>query len=157
MLHEVSGLNPLDLALLPQLTQLRHLSMVAPKSDTWLGLAPIRLLTKLRCLKQLEWIPCEKALSGLKSKAGQEQLDAFALFVTRGNSSSLVSPVSSLAVLTLPVALGKYERLAGVAEQLMKGGCQVKLLTPSYCEHSGCEGVRGSRVGRLLSGLGFRM
>ena len=99
VLHEVSGLNPLDLALLPQLTQLHHFSMVAPKPDTWLGLAPIRLLTKLRCLKQLEWIPCEKALPGLKSKTAQEQLDTFALFVTRGNSSSLVSPVSSLAVM----------------------------------------------------------
>jgi hypothetical protein len=127
--------------------------MVAPKPDTWLGLAPIRLLTKLPCLKQLEWIPSEKSLPGLKSKAAVQQLDALGLFVTGCNSSS-----SSLAVLTLPVALGKYERLAGVAEQLMKAGCQVKLMTPSYCEHVGTEGVRGSsRVGRLLSGLGFRV
>lgn len=70
-LHEVMGLTPRDIALLPLLTSVRRLSMIASKDDTWLGLAPLRLMTKLDNLKHLDWVPADKALP---TKLRQEDL-----------------------------------------------------------------------------------
>jgi hypothetical protein len=134
-LHEVTGLTPSDLALLPLLVHLRDLSLIAPRSDVWLGLGPLKLLTKLKGLRHLEWVPSDKALPGrARMAAALQPLLAF----------------TQLNVVTLPVALAKFDQLVEVSDK-MPAGVTLKMLTPCYCEH--CTPVKPSRLTRLFSGL----
>ncbi len=132
-LHEVAGLRPRDVALLPFLVSLKWLTMVAPRDDAWLGLAPLRLLTKLPGLRHLDWVPSERAAPG---RLRPEDARAILLF-------------EHLHVLTLPAALGGCGRLQAVGNR-MAGGCQLRVMAPVYCEHA-ARGARASPMRRLLS------
>lgn len=131
-LHELSGLRPRDVALLPLLASLRRLAVVAPKDDAWLGLAPLRLLSELRCLRQLDWVPSERALHGRLRAGDAQALLAF----------------GHLHVLTLPACLAGCERLGALGARL-PGGCQLRLMAPAYCEHA--RAGKASRMQRLIS------
>ena len=132
-LHELSGLKPRDVAQLPLFASLRRLSLVAPKDDAWLGLAPLRLLAPLGGLRQLDWVPSERALA---ARLRPEDAQALLRF-------------DRLHVLTLPACLGGCERLAALAGQL-PGGCQLRLMAPAYCD-AHARGGKVSRMQRLIS------
>uniref|UniRef100_A0A383WIA2 F-box domain-containing protein n=1 Tax=Tetradesmus obliquus TaxID=3088 RepID=A0A383WIA2_TETOB len=130
-LVEVVGLSPRDIALMPCLASLLRLTLIAAKEDAWLGLAPLRLLSKLPELRHLDWVVSERALPA-RSKA--TDLQALLQF-------------GKLQVITLHTVLGKCETLHAVSGQLL-GGCHVRLMAPAYCEHASRKG--GSRISRLL-------
>lgn len=130
-LVEVVGLSPRDIALMPCLASLLRLTLIAAKEDAWLGLAPLRLLSKLPELRHLDWVVSERALPA-RSKA--TDLQALLQF-------------GKLQVITLHTVLGKCETLHSVSGQLL-GGCHVRLMAPAYCEHASRKG--GSRISRLL-------
>jgi hypothetical protein len=131
-LHELSGLRPRDIALLPFCACLRRLSLVAPRDDAWLGLAPLRLLIRLSGLRHLDWIPSERALPTR----------------LRADDAAALLMFDQLHVLTLPASLGKCETLHALSER-MTGGCQLRLMAPAYCEHA--RAAKASKIHRLLS------
>jgi hypothetical protein len=94
-LHELFGLQPRDVALLPLLPGLRRLSLVAPKDDAWLGLAPLRLLSGLAGLRHLDWVPAERTVQG---RLRPEDVQA-------------LLRLGQLHVLTLPASLVTCERM----------------------------------------------
>jgi len=53
-----------------------------------------------------------------------------------------------LHVLTLPAALGKSDQLHVLSER-MAASCQLRLMTPAYCEHPGAP--KASKIQRLIS------
>jgi hypothetical protein len=131
-LHELAGLRSRDVAVFPHLTSLKRLSVIAPKDDASLGLGPLRLLVKLSGLRHLDWVPSERALPGrLKS-----------------DDTATLLMLGHLHVLTLPAALGKSEQLAVLSERLA-ATCQLRLMTPAYCEHPGAP--KASKIQRLIS------
>jgi hypothetical protein len=131
-LIEVCGLSARDIALLPYLATLHRLTLIAAREDAWLGLAPLRLLSKLPELRHLDWVVSEKALSGRHAKA--PELQALAQY-------------PKLAVLTVHTLLGRCEQLHAVSGQL-RAGCAVRLMTPAFCEHAAKKS--GFGIGRLL-------
>ncbi len=130
-LVEVCGLAPRDVGLLTLLCSLQRLTLIAPRDEAWLGLAPLRLLAKLPELRHLDWVVSERALPA-RHKA--TDLAVLTLF-------------PRLQVITLHTALGRCEQLHAVSSQLA-GGCTVRLMAPAYCEHASRRS--GSRIGRLL-------
>lgn len=132
VLHELSGLRPRDIAALPLLTSLKRLSLIAPREEGWLGLGPLRLLAPLAGLRHLDWVPSERAVPGR----------------LRGDDAAAVLQLGHLHVLTLPACLGKGDALAALSER-MAATCQLRLMTPAYCEHPGAPRV--SKIQRLLS------
>ncbi|KAF6253885.1 hypothetical protein COO60DRAFT_1628088 [Scenedesmus sp. NREL 46B-D3] len=130
-LVEVVGLCPRDIALMPCLASLLRLTLIAAKEDAWLGLAPLRLLSKLPELRHLDWVVSERTLPA-RSKA----MDLQALL-----------QFAKLQVITLHTVLGKCEQLHAVSGQL-QGGCHVRLMAPAYCEHASRRS--GSKISRLL-------
>lgn len=130
-LVEVCGLTPRDIAMMPMLAALQRLTMIAAREDAWLGLAPLRLLSRLPELRHLDWVVSERALPARHKATDLQQLANF----------------SKLQVITLHQMLGKCEQLHAVSGQL-PGGCHVRLMAPAYCEHAGRRS--GSTIGKLL-------
>lgn len=128
---EVCGLTPRDVTMMPMLVSLQRLTLIAAKEDAWLGLAPLRLLSKLPDLRHLDWVVSERALPTRSKATELQQLAQF----------------PRLQIITLHTALGRCEQLHAVSGQL-PSGCHVRLMAPAYCEHA----VRrsGSKLGRLL-------
>lgn len=131
-LIETCGLSPKDITLLPYLAALHRLTLIAAREDAWLGLAPLRLLSKLPELRHLDWVVSEKALSGRHSKG--PELQALALY-------------PKLQVLTVHTVLGRCEALH-VVSKVLRAGCAVRLMTPAFCEHASKKS--GFGIGRLL-------
>lgn len=131
-LVEVLGLSPHDIALLPYLAAIHRLTLIAAREDSWLGLGPLRLLTRLQELRHLDWVVSDKALSGRHSKA--PELQALTLY-------------PKLHVLTVHTLLGRCEQLHAVSGQL-NPGCSVRLMTPAFCEHASKK--TGFGIGKLL-------
>jgi hypothetical protein len=132
LIHELAGLRPRDVSLLPLLTSLKRLSVISPKDDAWLGLSPLRQLAPLAGLRHLDWVPSERALPGK----------------LRGDDVQTLLNLGHLHVLTLPAALGKSDHLAALSERLA-ATCQLRLMAPAYCEHAGAG--KTSKIQRLLS------
>lgn len=130
-LVEVIGLAPRDVALLPFLSNLHRLTLIAARDDSWLGLAPLRLFAKLPELRHLDWVISEKAVS------------------SRSRCLDLQALVSypKLQVLTLHTVMGRYEQLHAVSGQL-RAGCHVRLMSPAFCEHASKKS--GFGISRLL-------
>jgi len=131
-LYELAGLRPRDVALLPYLSSLKLLTLVAPSDDAWLGLAPLRLLSTIPGLQHLDWVPSERALP---NQLRAEDLQALLLF-------------THLHTLTMPTSLDKYDQLHAALAR-MAGGCQLRLMSPVYCEH--VRAPRVSAIQRLIS------
>lgn len=117
--------------MLPMLCGLQRLTLIAAKEDAWLGLAPLRMLSKLPQLRHLDWVVSERALPARSKVTDLEQLLKF----------------PKLQLITLPTALGRCEQLHAVSSQLTSG-CHVRLMSPAYCEHAGRRS--GSKIGKLL-------
>jgi hypothetical protein len=83
-------------------------------------------------LRHLDWVPCERALSSR----------------LRADDVATILLLSHLHVLTLPAALGKSDALQALSERLA-ASCQLRLMTPAYCEHPGAPKV--SKIQRLIS------
>lgn len=130
-LVEVYGLVPRDIAIVPLLSSLQRLTLIAAREDSWLGLSPLHPLSRLPELRHLDWVMSERALPARNKATDLQVLPLF----------------PKLQVLTLHTLLARCEQLHAVSVQL-QGSCHVRLMTPAYCEHAGRRS--GSRIGRLL-------